>query len=296
MRELRTWVREAVRRGREAAEILKLFIRDATSVTVTSAGPYVGQSTYAASVMNSLGINAVAVDDLMLNYYVAPYDEGRERPVIVFVSPAGLTELNILLDQLRWTGHRIAVVAPSPLPEVIRAKLEGVSFIDLGPGEGPWLLTSLVLTALASSEAGRGPEVRRSRVSEEVLTLEDVIDDLISHYEGVLGELTSFIREPYIVTATPTLWAVAEVLAYSRSMKTRRSLVRPSAISEAVRFINRVLVIQTDVEEYSLRHIRSLSLTAATKFAELRIRTDPLTAPFYGLILVRVIEDLVREA
>ncbi len=295
MRELRAWVREAVRRGKEAAEALKPFIRDVTSVIVTSAGPYVGQATYAASVMSSLGINAVAVDDLLLNYYVAPYDEGKEKPVIVFVSPTGLTELNILLDQLRWTGHSIAVAAPTPLPEVIRTKLGGVSFIDLGPSEGPWLLASLVSIALASSGAGRGPEVRRSRVSEEALTLEEVVDDLISHYEGVLGRLASFVREPYVVTATPTLWAVAEALAYSRIMKSRRLLVRPSAVSEVVRFINRVLMIQTDVEEYSLRHIKSLSLTAATRFAELRLRTDPLTAPLYGLILARVIEDLARE-
>lgn len=296
MKELRAWVQEAVRRGKEAAETLKPFLWDVTSVIVTSAGPYVGQSTYAASVMSSLGINAVAVDDLMLNYYVAPYDEGREKPVIVFMSPAGITELNILLDQLRWTGHRIAVAAPTPLPEVIRAKLSGVSFIDLGPSEGPWLLASLVSIALAGSEAGKGPEVRRSRVSEEALTLEEVVDDLISHYEGVLGRLASFVREPHIVTATPTLWAVAEALAYSRSLRARRLLVRPSAVSEVVRFMNRVLVIQTDVEEYSLRHIKSLSLTAATKFAELRLRTDPLTAPLYGLILARVIEGLAREA
>jgi len=296
MRELRAWVREAVRRGREAADALRPFLDEVTSVIVTSAGPYVGQSTYAASVMSSLGINAVAVDDLMLNYYVAPYDEGREKPVIVFVSPAGLTELNILLDQLRWTGHRIAVLAPTPLPEIIKAKLGGVSFIDLGPSEGPWLLASLVSIALAGSDAGKGPEIRRSRVREEALTLEDVVDDLVSHYEEALGRLASFVREPHVVTATPTLWVVAESLAYSRNLGSRRLLVRPSAVSEVVRFINRVLVIQTDVEEYSLRHIKSLSLTAATKFEELRIRTDPLTAPLYGLILVRVIEGLAREA
>lgn len=296
MRELRAWVREAVSRGREAAESLTPFLRDASSVAVTSAGPYVGQSTYAASVMNTLGINAVAVDDLMLSYYVAPYDEGREGPVIVFASPTGLTELNILLDQLRWTGHRIAVVAPTPLPEVIRGKLSGLSFIDVGPSDGPWLLTSLVSIALAGSRTGKGPGIRRSRVTEEVLTLEEVVDDLIAHYDEVLNRLASFVREPYIVTATPTLWVVAEVLAYSRSLRARRMLVKPSAVSEVVRFINRVLVIQTDVEEFSLKHIKSLSLTAATKFAELRLRTDPLTAPLYGLILARVIENLAREA
>jgi len=294
MTKLRAWVREAVERGRRASETLRQFLEDAQAVTITSAGPYVGQSTYAASVMSSLGMNAVAVDDLMLNYYVAPYDEGREEPVIIFVSPTGLTELNILLDQLRWTGHKVAVVAPTPLPEVIKAKLTGVTFVDLGPGRGPWLLASLVTVALAGSGLGKGPEVRRSRLSEEAATLEDVVEDLLSHYEEVLNELSSFVREAHVVTATPTLWAVAEALTYSRELRSRRVLVRPSAVSEVVRFINKVLIVQTDVEEYSLRHIKSLSLTAATKFAELRIRTDPLTAPLYGLILAKVIEDLAR--
>ena len=296
MRGLRDWVRDAVERGRRGSEALGQLLRTASSVTVAPAGPYAGHSLYAASVMNSLGVNAVAVDDLMLNYYIAPYDEGRERPVVVFASPTGLTELNILLDQLRWTGHELVVASPTPLPEVIRSKLEGVTFIDLGPGEGPWLLASLVTVALAVSGAGKGPEVRLSRLSEEVLTLEEVIDDLIAHYDSVLKDLALFIREPHIVTATPTLWVVAEALTYSRDIKARRFLVRPSAVSEVVRFVNRVLVVQTDVEDFSLRHIKSLALTAATKFAELRIRTDPLTAPLYGLILVKVIEGLAREA
>lgn len=77
---------------------------------------------------------------------------------------------------------------------------------------------------------------------------------------------------------------VAEEIVYKRSYNTY--LVRPEAVPRHVSKVKRVLIISTDVEEYSLKSVRGLSITQGVEVFSLNLRTDPLTSPIYGLLLI----------
>ncbi len=108
---------------------------------------------------------------------------------------------------------------------------------------------------------------------------------MLQTYDKVLRELRKFVIEPFITTASPSMWGVAEELAYERLLNTY--LVRPEAVSKHVLKIKRVLVISTDVEEYSLKPVKGLSITQGVEVFSLNFRTDPLTSPIYGLLLIK---------
>jgi len=60
-----------------------------------------------------------------------------------------------------------------------------------------------------------------------------------------------------------------------------------SVLSTAPR---KVVVVSTGVEEFSVKPIRSLPLTNNTEVLEIKVNTDPLTAPIYGLIISSAVE------
>lgn len=280
----------------EASSKLVSFLSSNNNVIITYVGSYVSPAKYALLTLRSITkLNAYLFRPNELIYYVVPYDEGRELGIVVFAYPDGLSDLNILIDQVRFTGHDYLIIIPEDLPKVISYKVPRDNVVNLELGKELlryWILaTHLLVGNTAPKLCSRGG-IRSDRLLREVKDVTSVINDLISHYEEDLIAISKFIREPVIVTATPTMWGVAEYLALSNDVRSLRLLVPTDQVGKYVSRVNNVLLINTEVEEYSLRGIRGLSLTAATTVKELKLRTDPLTAPIYGLVLARVIEYL----
>jgi len=272
------------------SDFLKAFLNGKTHVLATYTGSYSSPAIYLTLSLRTLSKTSSALFNAQeLMYYIAPYDEGREAAVIIFNSPDGLGELSMLIDQLRCTGHEYAIVTPIKLPRIVYERVRKEHVVEVGE-EGFWLLRVFIAIGEAVSKHLQRRGVRAERLWRELASLEPVVKDLVSCYKGVIEKVMQFLTMPSIVTATPTMWAVAEHLVYSRGIKPVRILARPSTVRNFIRFINRVLIISTDVEEYSLKEIKGLAVTAATAIEELKVRTDPLTAPIYGLILSRIIE------
>jgi len=271
------------------------FISGGSNVILTYTGSYSSPATYMTLLLRSLTkVNANFFSPKELTYYVVPYDEGREARILIYSSIDGLSELNILMDQLRLTGHEFIVITPTALPNILSCKIpkERIIVLNLEGKDRYWPLLAHIVSGLAIARLMNMKGVRVSRVWNELSNLVPIIDSLVSYYEGVIEDIVDFLSQPLLITSTPTMMAVAEYLAYSRDIRVKRFLVNAEGVRNFVRFINRLLIIETDVEEYSMKEIKGLALTAASEIKELKFKTDPLTAPIYGLIIARIIEYL----
>ncbi len=269
--------------------IISEFLRSSRKVILTHTGPYTSSVRYASLVLNSLSdIKCFWMHPQDLMYYLAPY-EGEEATSVLITSPdEGINTLTMLLDQLKWTGHRMALITQHDLPEIIAYKVpETVAYVNLNTSE--WLMATHVLLARATASVCR-EGLRHERLVREVSNLIVVVDDLIEEYEDDLRKVADFIREPVVITSSPTMWGVAELIAYSRNARRGRYLVEPEAVPQVAAYVGKVLLIRTDVEEYSMRLIKSLQMTSSVSVLELKLHTDPLTAPVYGLMLAKALE------
>ena len=268
-------------------------------IIVTNAGSFASPARFLVLCLrNMTSRNAIYFTPQELMYYVVPYDEDRESDIIIFAAPDGLNALNLLIDQVRWTGHRIcAIVASDSLPQVIKYKLsnDSVVYLKNTAKSISWLLQTHVLVGIAVTNFIDRKGVRGERLWNELTSISVAINDMLEHYLDDLLSIKEFMATPHLITASPTMWAVAEYLAYSNTLKTQRFLAMPYEVKNFIRFVNRILLITTDVEEYSMKELKGLTITAATEFKELKIKTDPLTAPIYGLILARALELLIER-
>lgn len=277
--------RDKIQELRNKSLLIADFIRNSGKVIATTSDYYESPARYASIIFSSItdkDVRYVDPEDLM--YYIAPYDESRESSIIIYSSSEGLHNLRLLADQLVWTNHRVLVVTQGKLGEDLVYRLGSSAVVDLNTDE--WLLHSHIVTSLTAGELAPSESLRRARITEELTSLNvEVLKDLLQTYDKVLRELRKFVAEPFITTASPSMWGVAEGLAYERLLNT--CLVRPEAVSKHVFRMKRVLVVSTDVEEYSLKFVRGLSITQGIEVFPLNLRTDPLTSPIYGLLLIK---------
>jgi len=269
-----------------SSQILRRAIEGRRYVLVTSTGMFRGLGRYLAQLVNSLTSSSTYyVEPYELTYYIAPYDESREVDVIATATPDGYSDLYILLDQLVLTGHRVTVISGN-LPEQLKGRF---SYVDLV--EVPWnelgLLRLAQLVAYSVASLSRGDLRRRARrVLDECTSLHIVVEDLVERYREELNTLRSILVRPHVVTYTPTMEVAAQLLAYGSDRSLAVVADLPSVHAYLRRVSKDVVAFTTDVEVYSLRYHLNKIAELGGRVVELRLRTDPLTAPLYALILV----------
>ncbi len=273
--------------AREDQLVLKDFITSSREVIFSYAGPYSSPARYSTLFLSSVTQKYVRwMHPQELTYYYAPYSEAEGVSIVIYASEASGT-LNMLIDQLSWTGHKLLVVSGSPLPDALKHKLRDEKLIYLKGGE--WLLKAHLFIGLSLSLIEEGVKVRLERVLREFRDVGPVIGDLINSYEDVLVEVEEFLKKPAVITGTPTMWGAAECIAHSSCGGVTHYLSSPESAMVTGKSLGRVLIFDTDVEEFSVRPLKMLSLTGGVETMEIRLRTDPLTSPLYGIILARIL-------
>ncbi len=267
-------------------ELIKRATEGRRHLVVSSVGQFGSAGRYLAHLVNSLtGSSAFYVEPHELMYYVAPYDESREVDVLLVSTPGGTSDLYMLLDQLTLTGHRVSLVS-EPLPEVFKRRFGGVDAVEVS-WNGMGLLRLLALLAYSVSSIGRAElRARARRIREECLSLVEVADELVERYGEELEVIREALSEPYVVTYTPTLEPAAELVALGLS----KGLAVVAGLQRAYLYVGRlfskVLAFTTDVEAHVLRYYLNRVVERGGRVGEVRLRTDPLTAPLYALLLV----------
>ncbi len=288
--KVREFLKELDTFEKVGAELME-FLTDCGSAYFTYSGPYASPAIHASITYSSLtGRWRGWVQPQELMYYIAPYDEGREKAVIIYSPKEGINMLNLLTDQLTWTGHRLFVVNEGSLPEELSHKLRDERVIEIE--EGRWLLDTHLINAYSGSLNPNANKHRAERVLNELRTLSSVVNDLMKTYEMKLMELKDFLNSRILyLTSTPSMHGVMEDLANRLVGKEVKAM---KVTPEEARLLEegKLVILSTDVEDFSMKSVRALNLLKNVEIYELRISTDPITAPIYGLILSGALESI----
>gem|GEM_PF-486597 len=273
----------------EGVKRLVSFLRGGSDMLITYTGMYVSPANYLFLLLRSLtSINAYAVEPEAMTYYVAPYCEGGIRRVLI-ISNGGDSSLIRVLDQLNLTDYEVMLLSFTPLSDAVKARVRDDLLITVLT---PDLLQQHILIGLAVSEFLNRSGVRGYRLWYELTNLKPVLKDLIAGYMSKLLEVREFAKEPFIISSTPSMLGPAEYVAYHYNSPVPRYLITLYNVKHYVRYVKKVLLISTDVEEFSVKEVRNLKLSNIADVCELRVKTDPLTAPIYGLILLTALNKL----
>ncbi|MEM2195673.1 MAG: hypothetical protein QW290_01135 [Sulfolobales archaeon] len=282
-------VKESLNLDREKELVLDLVrkvLDGRRHAIVSSVGLFRSVGRYFTQLVNSLtSVSAFYVEPHELTYYIAPYDEGREVDVLIVSTPDGANDLYVLLDQLTLTGHRVALIS-EPLPEVLKQRFAWVERAEISWGSMGLLKLLSLLAYTASSLSKQELQVRTKRIKEECLTLAEVADDLIERYDRELKAVREALSEPYLITYTPTLEPAAELASLALSKSVAIAVEVPVSYLYVGKISSKVLAFTTDVEVYTVRYYFNKIVEKGGTISEVRLRTDPLTAPLYALLLL----------
>ena len=295
--ELREAVGEAEVYARRAAEEAAREARERIVIAYASLGEVAAWTAYwvLREVAPQAPVEIYSADALA--FHVLAYRRSRreewsvasDTTVYLFAGPGGENQAVFVRDAAVNTGAGLVVVAAG-LPPVIEERLGEEPLLVTPPGV--YTLSSTIFAArLAALLVERLAErnVRVERVSEETGSVAPVVDELLERHGDEARRVFGCKGCVYAHTATlrgPA--ALASLLNGGRRMEVQEALAAVAAGG----LHGPLRLIYTEADEDAVRELRFKALMAGVDVAELRLRTDPVTAPIYATILAHArLED-----
>ncbi len=243
-----------------------------------------------------------------ITYHVLAYREPEEGDIVIaFSEEGGENSLARLGEAARLTGARLIAVTP-PIPPVIEARLGESTLLLEIPGRRASIyeivFSSVFGFQFAREVGGAGGE-RVKRLEKEVGSYTPVLEELGKRYDSVLEEIREAVEKSpsILVSYTSTMRAPAVLLSSLAEQRGVQALKEP-VTATITRIASRrlstktLILMATDVEDDTLKELRfKVSMTMPSqqpRLLELRVKTDPLTAPVYGSILVEMLRDKLK--
>ncbi len=232
-----------------------------------------------------------------LAFHVLAYRRSRreewsvasDTTVYLFVGPGGENQAVFVRDAAVNTGAGLVVVASS-LPPVIEERLGEEPLLVTPPGV--YTLSATIFAArLAALLVERLAErnVRVERVAEETGSIAPVVDELLERHGDEARRVFGCKGCVYAHTATlrgPAAFAALASGGVRLDVQEALAAIASGGLRGALR------IIYTEADEDAIRELRFRALTSGLEVAELRLRTDPVTAPVYAMILAHArLED-----
>lgn len=294
MNELIERVREAEKWAKENKDKVVEFALRHERLAITYTGSSIIASKIFSHTLRTLTPSANIVEACIdtLTYHVAPYTEGLG--VIVFAEKGTENSLIRLLDSTYYTGNNVLLITPTPI-QMVKNRLRGQGLIVVNIRDK--LLGEVMLASVSGYEIAKRlrredeGKLRFNRLGMEVHDYTSIVDELVSIYRLQLEELKENVDKISLIAYTPTMEPVAylaqKLLLEKKRLVPLLELTRTiSLFEEKLLEKGLVLLFSTTVEEYSVKELLFKSMASRAKVLELKIRTDPLTAPIYGLILL----------
>ncbi len=260
---------------------------------------YSGQG-YVASTVLYWGLTILSrktplhLDGEAVAYHLAPYREGLR--IAVFSATGAENTLFRLLDTARLTGHRLLLVSPKP-PENLGHKVEHHQRIEVPQDLDPLLAEALLALKTAVRLSASPGSMRSSRLRVEADDIAGAVPELLEIYRGKLRELAEALGEgDAAVVYTPLMEAPALLLrdlAEPRGLRVR--LYKLQSVAHRPPPARRIVALTTSVESFIVRELRMRALQTGSSVEELEIRTDPVSAQVYGIILVEALSMLLKK-
>ena len=288
--ELRRVVKEAEDYARSTAEEAAREARERIVVSYASLGEVAAWTAYwvLREVAPQAPVEIYSADALA--FHVLAYRRSRreewsvasDTTVYLFVGPGGENQAVFVRDAAVNTGAGLVVIASS-LPPVVEERLGEEPLLVTPPGV--YTLSSTIFAArLAALLVERLAErnVRVERVSEETGSIASVVDELLERHGDEARRV--FKCKACIYAHTATLRGPA-TLASLLSGGVRMEVQEALAAVAAGLLKSPLRLMYTEADEDAIRELRFKALMRGVDVAELRLRTDPVTAPIYATIL-----------
>lgn len=290
--------REALRREVEKGARLKDALtslaseaREKIIFSYTGAGGVAAWIAYWFVKQLAPGVSVEIQPGDALAFHVLAYRESRDEyspasdtTVYLFVGPGGENQSIMVRDASLYTGARLAIISPR-LPPLLRDRLgEEPRLLEL---DGVYTILAPIAAALLALEIGesRGYSgTRVKRVEREVLTLTEVLDDLLERFSDTARRAAECRSVECTVIYTPTMRsaAILHSLLYGS---------RPLGVQDALAAFmggvgGRVLLMYTRGDADAVREVRFRALSRGASLVEVVMPTDPLTAPIYTILVL----------
>jgi len=236
----------------------------------------------------------------LFTYYISPYDEGYESDMIVFAAPGQESSLIRLLMSSRLTGHNLVLIA-SKLQQYIKHYLYGARVIEVEDPDLYWLLASMIVVRATHAYAkARGGVSRIKRLQKEVIDFSSIVPEVIDLYTNQLLEIEKSLKvsKRVVISYSYSMASPAEQLFYYlESINKQLIITELNSLPKVTRSSDSVIIMSTDVEDSLLKEIkfRLTRKKLGIQINELRLKTDPITAPIYGCILILAFKKLMSK-
>lgn len=207
-----------------------------------------------------------------------------------------------ITDTLNLLKTNYLLITPK-LPENISKRVKG-DVIQIQNGLDPLITVNyLILNAITSLSNKCIAKKRCVRLNEELNDMPKIVEDLINYYEKIVTELVTSLKDTKQdklavgVISTPSLQLVAEVLSdlLINSGYLPIQLTLYTNISTLQQYVKLIISLITDVEEsYSKEVLPPIFIKIP--YREVRIKTDPLTASMYGLIILKALRHKLKAS
>ncbi len=241
--------------------------------------------------------------------HIAPYRETEYRILLYTYSPWERGEIARLADALYIMGVPLKFVLAEPEDPVVQEKVAEEDTVPVPRGVDP-LLAQTLLAARVGVEAakritGRG-DMRIKRLEEEVGDITSVVEELSKTYEDLGKRVAELVKNHdgrgVLVLSTTSMMPAALVVA--RAITGLGVPAPVMNVTLGTTMMPRgapVLIVHSSTEGDVAREAWfRASMGGAKKIERLEVRTDPLSAPVYGVILAELVrmelESLVKAS
>ena len=209
---------------------------------------------------------------------VLPYSDNY-RSLIIFSLDPGDPAILYAYDPANLSGLEVFIVSPRLAP-VLEDRVEPAWILQL-PGKAPLFESSIASLFWAFRHSPEG--VRVSRLKDEVENLSSSVEGLIEAYSEIAGKLGETVGEGLPVAASPMMMpALASHSMLDSSIRPIPYWALPSLARRGKR--EKLIFYYTSVEESFYRRLL-FNLRTKYNILEVRLNTDPLTAPLYAMMI-----------
>ena len=251
------------------------------SIAIIYCGSVEGVARHLESILriSRPGANLLTMHGDYIHNIMLPYVSESIDQALIFSHSLATSCLLRAYQSLKLLGVDLLAVVSKPIGVERSLKFDEENIIEIDEK------VYRVATTLASIKIGveiGGRNIQRIKRMEQEVTLSSIVGDIIKKFR----EDADKVRECELVAATHSMLSVAEELGDIGYMYTT-----VDKLHKFITIARSVGIFYTTTEEHVVREaiINAKRLAMQKSFVEIKVNTDPFTAPLYGLVIASYI-------